>query len=368
MGKPVDRPAVNFYEIGGFSVNPFDDNKYNVYNSLDWQPLLELAETKTDLMRFANAKMIPKYPDLRNNILKIESYEEADSCYNTITYNTKKGILTEITRRDIDTDTVWHVKHLLENTDDVNAYLSIPNEFFEMKYDISHVDKLEQELGDRGVVMFDSGDPLCVSAGLFSMADYTVFALTEPNLFHELIEKSSIHIYDNINQTTRKKKGHIWRICGPEYATAPYLPPRLFKEYVCKYDKKIIDIIHKSGGFVRLHCHGNIKDVLHMMIDMDIDGLDPIEPPNQGDVELSFVRREYGKYICLFGNIEASNIEYMPNEDFEKLVRKAVQDGICGEGRGFVLQPTASPYGRHISKTVLKNYEIMIEIVNEMRI
>ena len=29
-GETVDRPAVNFYEIGGFLVNPDDPDEYNI--------------------------------------------------------------------------------------------------------------------------------------------------------------------------------------------------------------------------------------------------------------------------------------------------------------------------------------------------
>ena len=50
-GEPVDRPAVNFYEIGGFTVDPADRDSYNIYNSPDWQPLLELADEHTDIIR-----------------------------------------------------------------------------------------------------------------------------------------------------------------------------------------------------------------------------------------------------------------------------------------------------------------------------
>ena len=50
-GETVDRPAVNFYEIGGFLVNPDDPDEYNIYNSPSWRPLLDLAEEKTDIIR-----------------------------------------------------------------------------------------------------------------------------------------------------------------------------------------------------------------------------------------------------------------------------------------------------------------------------
>jgi hypothetical protein len=50
-GRPVDRPAVSFYEIGGFAVDPSDPDPFNIYNAPDWQPLLRLAEEQTDLIR-----------------------------------------------------------------------------------------------------------------------------------------------------------------------------------------------------------------------------------------------------------------------------------------------------------------------------
>ena len=50
-GEPVDRPAVSFYEIGGFRIDPADPDPYNIYNSPDWQPLLQLAEEHTDIIR-----------------------------------------------------------------------------------------------------------------------------------------------------------------------------------------------------------------------------------------------------------------------------------------------------------------------------
>jgi hypothetical protein len=53
-GEPVDRLAVNFHEIGGFIVNPSDPDEYNIYNSPSWQPLLKMAENETDIIRMGS--------------------------------------------------------------------------------------------------------------------------------------------------------------------------------------------------------------------------------------------------------------------------------------------------------------------------
>mgnify|MGYP000712381494 CR=1 FL=1 len=39
-----------------------------------------------------------------------------------------------------------------------------------------------------------------------------------------------------------------------------------------------------------------------------------------------------------------------------------LEEGTAGEGRGFVLMPSACPYGRHISADVMANYETMVRL------
>ena len=58
-GQAPDRPAVNFYEIGGFEVDPSDPDEFNVYNTSSWQPLLQLAEECTDIIRMRSALLRP---------------------------------------------------------------------------------------------------------------------------------------------------------------------------------------------------------------------------------------------------------------------------------------------------------------------
>ncbi|HUT88800.1 MAG TPA: hypothetical protein VMY37_04850, partial [Thermoguttaceae bacterium] len=92
------------------------------------------------------------------------------------------------------------------------------------------------------------------------------------------------------------------------------------------------------------------------------DALDPIEPPPQGDVELVDVRRAYGRDMVLFGNLEAADLENLPPADFEKRVEQALREGTAGSGRGFVLMPSACPYGRTVTPETLENYKTMVRL------
>ncbi len=361
-GEPVDRPAVNFYEIGGFDVDPTNPDEFNVYNSPDWRPLLQLAEEQTDLIRMRSAKTEPAPGNCRGEFFTTEQYEKDGSRFARTTLRVGGREMTSLSRRSPDTDTDWALEHLLKDTDDAKAYLELPDEVFAYEPDVADMAVEDERLGDRGIIMVDTGDPLCAAAELFSMGEYTIFALTEQELFHKLLEKHAMYMYEQTEKVAKAFPGHLWRIYGPEYATEPYLPPSLFEQYVVKYTKPMVEIIHKYGGFARIHSHGRLKAVLGMIAQMGAAGLDPIEPPPQGDVELIDVRREYGQEMVLFGNIEISDIENLTPADFEKVVVKSLREGTDGQGRGFVLMPSACPIGREISPKTMANYETMVRL------
>jgi hypothetical protein len=374
-GEAVDRPAVNFYEIGGFLVNPDDPDEYNIYNSPAWRPLLDLAENQTDLIRLVSPVRAQSHLSwdgsdnvgIKSQFVNEKTWEENGSRFTRQTFMIQGKELTALTRRDKNLDTVWTVESLLKTIDDIKLYLQLPDEIFEERIDIAHLVQEEEKLGDRGIIMVDTEDPVCAVAALFSLEDFSVFAFTEQDLCHKLLEKHSRYIHKRTKTVAREFPGRLWRIYGPEYVTEPLLPAPFFKDYVVQYTGPMVRHIKDYGGVVRIHSHGCIRNVVDYFIDMGADATDPIEPPPHGDVELKYMRENYGKKLVLFGNIEISDIENMPSEQFRKMVRKSVTDGTTGEGRGFVLTPTSAPYGRSISELTYRNYQIMIEEVERLR-
>ena len=118
------------------------------------------------------------------------------------------------------------------------------------------------------------------------------------------------------------------------------MSPAAFRDYVVRYDQPMVDIIQRHGGYVRLHSHGNLNAILEDIASMGVDALDPIEPAPQGDVTLRQVRRQYGRQMVLFGNLEASDLEHLPSDRFARKIQTALEEGTEGEGRGFVLMPS----------------------------
>ena len=374
-GEPVDRPAVNLYEIGGLVMDPNDPDPFNVYNDPSWRPLLDLAEQRTDLIRLRSPVRKESHrawtdakddKGIRGEFFEVEAFEKDGCRIKRITLTVVGRTMTSTTRRQPDVDTVWTTEHLLKSKEDLRAYLQLPDEVFAETVDVTPLLEEEEILGDRGIVMVDTEDPICAAAVLFSMEDYLVLALTEQKLFHQLLEKLARHIQARTEQVSRQFPGRLWRIYGPEFATEPYLPPHLFDEYVVRYTGPMVRMIRDNGGFARIHVHGRIRNNLCSIVRMGVDAIDPIEPPAHGDVELSYVRSEYGKDLVLFGNLEIADIENAEPNDFEKTVRQAIVDGTSGQGRGFVLMPTACPIGRKISARTMQNYETIVRVIEDL--
>lgn len=378
QGRPVDRPAVNLYEIGGFAVDPTDPDPFNVYNDPSWQPLLHLAEERTDLIRMRSAvksrswdpqTALPARDDdgSRSEITQVHTYVEAQWHCTRVTLRAGGRTLSSTRRRSPAADTVWTTEHLLKSVDDLNAYLDLPDDFFAEEIDVAPLVDEDNSLGDRGIIMVDTEDPICAAASLFSMEDFVVIAMTEQKLFHRLLEKLSQPLLARTQRVSEAFGGHLWRVYGPEYAAEPFLPPQLFREYVVRYTGPMVQAIQKHGGFARIHCHGRLRAILGDIVSMGADATDPVEPPPHGDVELDYVRQKYGDRLVLFGNLELCDIELMAPTDFRKRVEKALADGTRGQGKGFVLMPSSAPNGRQITPRILKNYETMVQLAETFR-
>lgn len=62
---------------------------------------------------------------------------------------------------------------------------------------------------------------------------------------------------------------------------------------------------------------------------------------------------------------QAADIEMLPPPEFEVKVVTALREGTAGGGRGYILHPSACPYGRAITAQTITNYETMIRLAQD---
>jgi len=213
--------------------------------------------------------------------------------------------------------------------------------------------------------MVSVGDPICELAEAFEFGNFTVHAITDTDVIGAALDRLHQRYTERLRRIlTGPVENVVFRICGPEYATPPYLPPELFRCFVTRYDTEYIRMIREAGGFPRLHSHGKIGRVVDQIAEMAPDALDPIEPPPDGDISIAELKQAVGDHICLTGGIELKFLEAETAEYVESLVRRTMAAGKPG-GR-FILMPTAAPINIPLSPKTEANYRRFIETALEI--
>jgi uroporphyrinogen-III decarboxylase len=82
---------------------------------------------------------------------------------------------------------------------------------------------------------------------------------------------------------------------------------------------------------------------LERFLDSGINGIEPCEPPPQGDVVLKGAKQRVGDRMLLCGNIPSQNFRFTDLDHTEELVKQAIRDG--APGGGFILRTTGGSAG-----------------------
>ena len=115
----------------------------------------------------------------------------------------------------------------------------------------------------------------------------------------------------------------------------------MYQEFVVPYEDQVFQAIHLHGLKSYVHTCGAIGDRLDLMSETTVDGIDTLDPPPLGTVELRQAKAEYGERFFFKGNLDAVN--EMLNAD-DKVFETAVKDRIkIGKpGSGYILSSACS--------------------------
>jgi len=354
--KKTDRVPVSTYELVGYNSRSFENKEPSYKNLMDY------IREKTDCVcmwdlnsnvRTAQSSYVVQI-DCRQ--IQNENYIERH-----LTLRTPEGDLTSAHRVYDHLYTTWQTERWCKTTADVDKMLSIP--FEAVQYDDSDYKRIRNEVGDRGIIMSGAADPAYLAMELMEFGESTVWATTETDHFAKTVEKIHRRNMVNLENMLKCRTVDLYRICGPEYLTPPYLPPSYFKRFVTPYLKEMVGMIHQYGGLVRIHSHGKINKVLDEILSCGADALDPCEGPPDGDIALSDLKERAGGRMCLFGNIQLKMLEHAGADEIREIVRSCMNG--AKEGGGYVIMPTAAPINVPLSQKTEENYRVFIDTALE---
>ena len=364
-GGTPDRVPINTYELAG-------------RNSLDWynqQPsyrnLMDYIRAHTDCITNWNPCAAADHYTCEERFLcsdfpvEIETRTETAGSFQRTTRicHTPKGDLHAVSQATAQVHTTWQVEHWCKSLADVDKALSVP--YQPARYDASDLARVRAELGEDGLVMISIGDPAYLAATLMSFQDFLLWAFEETDHFMRTVAVIAERVMENLRCQLDCCVVDLYRIVGPEYFTPPFMSPAMFRRAVVPPVTEMTRLIHSRGGKVRLHCHGKIGRVLDLILDTGCDGIDPCEPPPDGDLELDEVQRRCRKRgVSAWGNIELKLLEHGTPDQVRTEVRKIMHQ--AKDSGGFILMPTAAPINLPLSAGTEANYRAFIDTALEL--
>ncbi len=358
-GELPDRVPISTYELQPQSTASWENHEPS------YAPLMAFIEQHCDTMMFAGTAGWR----FAEGQTEVETWTEGDWTHHRTLLHSPLGDLTTHHASKADVVTTWTLEHALKTPDDIDKYLALDFQLGDV--DMSGFFAEQDRLGEAGILLPGVADPVCIAAEAFEMSQFLLYSITDTDkmlyfldaLGERLIEQLRL-VCEAGKQSRGERFGEVlFRLCGPEYVTPPYLSPKYFNRFVTRYVKPMADLIHEAGAMMRYHSHGKIRQVLDEIMATEPDGIDPLEGPPDGDIDLAELKRLIGDRTCLFGNLQLKLLEHGTPQQVRETVIQCMQD--AKEGGRYVIMPTAAPINIPLAPQTDTNYRVFIETALE---
>jgi hypothetical protein len=144
------------------------------------------------------------------------------------------------------------------------------------------------------------------------------------------------------------------------FAGAGFIGRDMYRDFVVPYERRVVEVIRECGVTSYVHTCGAIGDRLDLMAETGVDGVDTLDPPPLGTVDLAKAKAEFGERFFFKGNLDAVN-EMLRADDktFDRAVRERLRIG--RPGSGYILSSACS-VAPHVQPARL---ERMVELTRE---
>lgn len=350
-GEIPDRVPVSTYELVGHNSDAWENNQPA------YARLMEFIRAHTDCLYLTHVPV----PNVAADGVRpqVERWDEGPQHVRRETWQVDGRTLTRLRSRSDDINTIWTREHPVKDLDDLAAWLAMPWEPGEP--DFTTLELAWQRLGDdKGIPVVSFSDPICELAEAFEFGNFTIFAITETDAIVRAMDQLHERRVEMLRRILRGPVTNVvFRLVGAEYATPPYLSPDYFRLFVTRYNAEYAGMIREAGGFPRLHSHGRVGRVVDQIAEMELDALDPCEPPPDGDIAITDLKAAIGDRVTLTGGIELKHLEHRDGAFIEQLVRDTMKAAKPG-GR-FIIMPTAAPINIDLAPQTEANYMRYIE-------
>jgi len=201
------------------------------------------------------------------------------------------------------------------------------------------LDILEKKVKNKFSVHGEITSPFDYLLDLVGYENALVALITEPVKCKKILQKFTEGILKMSDGLCAKFIDAV-KISSP-FTGMGFISPEFYREFELPYITQLTNFIKAKGKFVYLHTCGHINDRLEMMQESGIDGLECLDPPPIGNVELEDAFKRIGREMFIKGNIDSVNTLLNGSDE---IIIKDVQERLSTGKRypGFILSTACS--------------------------
>ena len=182
-------------------------------------------------------------------------------------------------------------------------------------------------------VLAVSGKIFTLTWLLMGFQNFALKLILEPDLVANVFSKVAEIQFSALDTILSKDYvGGVWLIDDLAFGTGPMISPEAYREHLFPWYRKIAKRCHEAGRLVIMHSDGNLVSLLPDLIDIGIDLIHPIDPTC---LDIFKVKKEFGKKICLAGNVPNVMLQTGTVDDVVAYTKRLIKE--CAPGGGYVL-------------------------------
>jgi uroporphyrinogen decarboxylase len=144
--------------------------------------------------------------------------------------------------------------------------------------------------------------------------------------------------------------------------TGPLLSVELFQKFIIPSLIRLIDLGHRHGLKVMLHCCGGFRPLIPSMIEAGLDGLHALQPLCEG-MEPAGLKRDFGDRLLLNGGIDSQTVLIEGDQAYARQETRRTLD-IMAPGGGYV---AGASHDYILEETPLENVLAMFDTIRNYR-
>jgi len=167
------------------------------------------------------------------------------------------------------------------------------------------IDRVVTRVGKEYSVHGEVRAPFDHFLNLLGMEDGLIAILDNPEASHRLLDKTTQ--WSVALAVAQVRRGaHAIKVSSP-FAGMGFLPPEMYREFITPYERRIAEAVKAEGAFIYTHTCGAIGDRLDLMVESLVSGIECLDPPPLGNVDLPEAVEKLNGKIFIKGNVDPVN-------------------------------------------------------------